>query len=192
MAKYKLSAEELLVIELLFLASPEENCIDMLSKYAQNGIFRIPFKQIIPSLQEKGVILKSYKMPSVFKVSDADSVEFNANFLKDYRKFSGELGVEFFNAYPDNIIINGSIASLKNWSKVFDNESDMYFAYGKAIGWKEEKHKEVLALIEWAKQYNPELLNTNIGNFIKSKLWETVRKAKDQGLCGKFDTIRAI
>ena len=119
-------------------------------------------------------------------------MEFNKNFLHNYRKFSGELGQEFFKEYPSIAIINGNEAPLKNYAKKFNSEEDFYFHYGKAIGWKLEKHLEVIELIKWAKDNNCTLLNMNIADFTISKMWRSIKELKEGDGVMQFDSTKEI
>lgn len=179
MEQYRLTAEELLMIELLFLAQPEEGHKDSLIRYLGMPITKTRLRDVLLSLQVKGVITKKYKIPAEGQTFDPESVIFNENFIKNYRKYSGDLGEEFWEAYPDIVIINGREYSLKNWSKKFNTLEDMFFRYGKNIGWKLENHKRVIELVNWAKQNKCNLINVNIADFIMSKAWEGIEKFKD-------------
>ena len=192
MEKYHLTAEESLVIELLFLASIEEGHSEYLVKYFTIQIDRTELRDILISLQDKGIIVKSYKIPSKGQKFDPEAVEFNKNFLHNYRKFSGELGQEFFKEYPSIAIINGNEAPLKNYAKKFNSEEDFYFHYGKAIGWKLENHHEVIELIKWAKDNNCTLLNMNIADFTISKMWRSIKELKEGDGVMQFDTTKEI
>lgn len=192
MEKYHLTAEESLVIELLFLASIEEGHSEYLVKYFTIQIDRTELRDILISLQDKGIIVKSYKVPNKGQKFDPEAVEFNKNFLHNYRKFSGELGQEFFKEYPSIAIINGNEAPLKNYAKKFNSEEDFYFHYGKAIGWKLENHQEVIELIKWAKDNNCTLLNMNIADFTISKMWRSIKELKEGDGVMQFDTTKEI
>ena len=144
------------------------------------------------SFADKGIIVKSYKIPNKGQKFDPESVEFNKNFLHNYRKFSGELGQEFFKEYPSIAIINGNEAPLKNYAKKFNSEEEFYFQYGKAIGWKLDNHQEVIDLIKWAKDNNCTLLNMNIADFVISKMWRSVKELKEGDGVMQFDSTKEI
>ena len=72
--KYGITAEELFVIKLLFLAV-EENQTSYLVRYL--AINREGFRDILVSLQSKGVILKSYKIPNKGEKFDPSEIEYN-------------------------------------------------------------------------------------------------------------------
>ena len=192
MEKYRLTAEETLLIDLLFLASIEEGHKEYLIKYLNMPVEKSGLGDLLVSLQNKGVITKQYKIPAKGQRFDPEALEFNKNFLHNYRKFSGELGVEFFSEYPTVAIIDGKEVPLKNYAKKFSTEEEFYYAYGKAIGWKLDKHKEVLELIKWAKDNNCNLLNMNIADFVISKMWRSVEELKDGNGVMSFNYIKSI
>lgn len=193
MEKYRLTAEEVLVIDCLFLASIEEGHQEHLVKYFSMPITRTDLRDILLSLQTKGIIVKTYKIPEKGSKFDPESVIFNQNFLNNYKKFSGDLGIELTETYPSMAIIQGREFDLKNWAKKFKTEEDFYYAYGKAIGWKEEKHREVLSLLTWAKNNNCNLLNRNIAEFVMSKGWERVKELKNgDSVVMHFDTLKDL
>lgn len=163
MERFGLTAEENLVIELLFL-SFEGKCADPLVTYYGLPITKTGLREVLLSLQAKGVLLKSCRIPNKGDKLDIDTLQFNENFLKYYRKTSGELGVELFQSYPNEAIIQGQAVPLRNYAKKYKNEEEFFFAYGKAIGWNLNKHKEVLDLIQWSKNHDHFGLNMNIAD----------------------------
>lgn len=193
MEKYNLNAEEAFLLELLFLASIDEGHPEYLGRYCSiSKNINVSIRDLLISLQKKGIINKSFKIPAVGELLDPEAIEFNKTFLHNYRKFSGELGAEFFLEYPSIAIINGSEAPLKNFAKKFNSEEEFYFRYGKAIGWNLEKHKHVLDLIRWAKENGCRLLNMNIADFVVSKMWQSIEELKDGGGTISFDTITSV
>ena len=179
MEQYRLTAEESLMIELLFMAQPEEGHKESLVKYLGLPITKTGLRDILLSLQAKGIITKAYKVPDVGQTFDPESVIFNKNFLSNYRKYSGDLGAELWEAYPEIGIINGKEVRMKNFAKRFNTFEEFFYRYGKNIGWKLEKHKEVIELINWAKQNKSNLLNVNIADFVITKAWEGIKKFKE-------------
>lgn len=192
MERYRLTAEEVLFIDLLFLASAEERHKEYLIKYMNIPITRASLRDLLVSLQNKGIITKQYKIPNEGSKFDPESVIFNQNFLNNYKKLSGELGAEFFMLYPSIAMINGTEVPLKNYAKKFSTEEDFLFAYGKTIGWNAEKHNEILELIKWGKDNNCNLLNMNIADFVISKMWGSVEELKNGDAVMKFDTLKDI
>lgn len=191
MDRYNLTAEEYLVIELLF-TSIESKSVENISAYYHLPINKTGIRDILVSLRDKGVILKSFVIPAKGASLDVDTIDFNENFMKVYRKASGELGEEFFKAYPNEAVIQGQSVALKNWAKKFKSEDEMYFQYGKAIGWNPKKHAHVLELIEWSKNHDLFGLNMNIADFIVSRMWESIEAHKDGSGAINFDNLTAI
>ena len=74
---YDITAEELLVIYLTFLACDEEGHPEYFSKWFSNG-GNSRLRPIFESLKEKGIILKDYN-PDTY---DPNDIRFNKNFLK--------------------------------------------------------------------------------------------------------------
>lgn len=192
MEKYGLTAEELLVIDLLFRASIEEGHSELLVKYFTMSIKRSELRDLLESLQDKGIIVKSYKIPAKGQKFDPEAVEFNKNFLHNYRKFSGELGLEFFNEFPSIALIGGVEAPLKNYAKKFNSEEDFFYHYGKSIGWKQDKHEEIIELIRWGKENDCRLLNMNIADFVISKMWNSIAELKNGDGMMHFDSVTVL
>ena len=190
MEKYNLSAEEMFITDLLFLSSPEEGHSEYLHSYL--NFSNVDLREILVSLQNKQVIIKSYKIPAKGQVFDPETVEFNKNFLNNYKKYSGILGYEFFCEYPSYGLINGSEVPLRNYAKKFNSEEDFFFAYGRSIGWNKEKHEHVLGLIRWAKENNCRLLNMNIADFVISKTWLSIEDIRNGEGAMAFDNISLI
>ena len=188
---YGLSIEEVYIIQLLFLASQEENHDEYLLMYYSkvSKIKRTPLKELLMSLQEKGIIKKSYKIPE--GRFDPEGIDFNENFLKRYLKYSGYLGKELLEAYPNYINISGRTYDISNYAKKFNSEEDFYFAYGKAVGWKQEEHEKVLEILKWASESEKVSLG-NICDFVISKQWTRLKEAKDNNYNLSFDPITAI
>ena len=69
----------------------------------------INLRQFISSLQDKEVILKSYKIPTEGESYNPYLIPINKNFLKNLYRGSFELGKELFDVYPQFGNINGSV-----------------------------------------------------------------------------------
>lgn len=188
--KYKLTAEEWLVIRLLFLASAEEDHKEYLVRY-----LRIPDRQdlreILQSLQSKGVILKSYRIPNRGEKFDPADVEFNQMFLKNHFKYSAILGQDLLEKYPTCMIIGGVTHMLRTPGKKFKDLEDLKFGYGKTIKHNPETHKRVLELLEWGKENN--LINMGLAEFVSAQAWENIQAIKDgDGATINLDAIKSI
>ena len=178
MTKYQIFPEELLFIKLVFLA--QEDHPEYLSKYFSQMPLKGAPRDTMLSLQEKGIINKSYKIPEKGKTFNPLDIDFNKNFMKSYLQHSYDMGMELFMNYPPYMIINGKQFSLRNIAKSFKNLDDFAFAYGKAIKFDVEKHKEIIELVEWAKEVN--ILNFGIIEFITSLKWLELKELKENGL----------
>ena len=178
MTKYQIFPEELLFIKLVFLA--QEGHPEYLSKYFSQMPLKGAPRDTMLSLQEKGIINKSYKIPEKGKTFNPLDIDFNKNFMKSYLQHSYDIGMELFMNYPPYMIINGKQFSLRNIAKSFKNLDDFAFAYGKAIKFDVEKHKEIIELVEWAKEVN--ILNFGIIEFITSLKWLELKELKENGL----------
>lgn len=188
--KYNLTTEEWLVVKLLFLASEEEGHQEYLAKFLsfQN---RTNFRDILVSLQQKGIILKSYKIPSAGQSFDPSDVEFNKIFLNNYFKYSAELGQDLFDNYPVSMIINGVTHMLRTPGKKFKDIEDLKFGYGKAIGHNPETHKKVISLLNWGKENH--LINMGMAEFVSAKAWLSLEAMKNgDGLVINIDTIKSL
>lgn len=181
MSEYKLTADELLLVYLTFVAQSENggNTNYFLRWYDSYGKYNL--KNLFESLKEKGVILKNYN-PSAYV---PEEIEFNSHFLKKYFKLTGQLGQELYNAYPSYMYINGKIVSLKNISKIFRDLNELYFKYASIIKHSVDKHKEILDILEWAK--SQDLVTVSLPEFIISCKWNEYKELRDKGVQGKAD-----
>lgn len=176
LTKYNLNPNELYVIKCLLFMQEDE------SKYLQSYL-QLPestrgnFRDILLSLQNKHLILSSFTIPSKGQSLDLSQIPFNKNFLKDYYRSSFELGKELFEAYPQFGEINGKVISLRGVASKFDSLEDAYRVYGKIIHYKEEVHKEIISLVNWAKNNN--ILNQSLASFIVNQGWIDLKAIKD-------------
>ena len=173
--QYRLTAEEWLIIRLLFLASEEENRKDYLIKYVTYA--KPDFRSIIISLQDKGIVSKSYKIPERGTEFNPEDIVFNKNFTNKYLKFSCSMGRELFDNYPVTINVNGITYSARTSGNKYRDLEDMYYAYGRAIGNKPNVHRHVLELLDWAKENN--LVNKGLYRFIADREWLNLEAMKD-------------
>lgn len=176
LTKYNLNPNELYVIKCLLFMQEDE------SKYLQSYLqlhesTRGNFRDILLSLQNKHLILSSFIIPSKGQSLDLSQIPFSKNFLKDYYRSSFELGKELFEAYPQFGEINGKVISLRGVASKFDSLEDAYRVYGKIIHYKEEVHKEIISLVNWAKNNN--ILNQSLASFIVNQGWIDLKAIKD-------------
>lgn len=107
--KYGLTPNELLVIRVLLILQDDNQ-----EELFQNLLIalkhiNLPFRDILVQLQDKGIVLKSFKIPARGTSFDPYSIPINKNFIKNLYKSSFEMGKELFEAYPQFGNINGSV-----------------------------------------------------------------------------------
>ena len=175
MSEFNLTADEVLLIWLTLYAQDEEKHPEFFERWWNDCRGKEKLRDLFESLKEKSVIKKNYN-PSTYVPND---IEFNKHFLKKYYKISGELGKELFDNYEPFIQINGKMASLRNISKRFYSLEEFYFAYSSAIGHDPEKHKEVMEILQWARDNR--LVKVGILEFIASHKWNEFKQMRDQG-----------
>ena len=189
MSKWQLTADEVLLIYLTFIAqtengNPEENRSYFVKWYNNGGKERL--RSLFESLKLKGIIKKNYNPVSY----DPDEIEFNQNFIKQYFKLTGELGQELMDHYPSTLYINGKTVSLKNISKRFKDLQDFYFWYSSTIGHSINKHREILEILEWAKMND--LIHIPVIEFIASHKWDEFKELKQSGIQGQASTYEIL
>lgn len=188
--KYGLTPNELLVIRVLLILQDDN----------QEELFRnllialkhinLPFRDILVQLQDKGIVLKSFKIPAQGTSFDPYNIPINKNFIKNIYKSSFEMGKELFETYPQFGNINGAMVPLRTVAKKFDSLEQAYFKYGKTIGFNPERHTAIIELVNWAKENN--ILNCSLASFIINNGWndlETLRSG-DSGI--NYNTIKMV
>ena len=175
--KYKINSDELLFITVILLLQEGEE-----SPYI-NLYFSLPIacrgnsRDLLVSLQNKQVITKEYKIPPAGTKFVPEDVTFNKNFTKTFYKGSFWIGKELFEIYPISTVVNGVEYKLRRVSKKFDSLEDAYRAYGKAISWKPETHRNIMQLIQWGKENNYQF--TTLDSFIVDNDWLNIEAIKD-------------
>lgn len=189
--KYRLIPNELLFIRILLILQ-DENDEELFSRYINvlkdSGV---SLRELIASLQDKEIILKSYKIPKQGQTFDPFLIPVNKNFIKNLYKCSFELGKELFEAYPQFGTINGSLIGIRSVSKKFDSLEDAYFRYGKAIGWSVERHNHILELVEWSKEHN--IINYTLASFIVDNRWLELEALRNGDLANvNYDSVKML
>jgi hypothetical protein len=177
MEREHLTPSELFITQIL-LHNQLDGDPELLGKYVQiPESDRDDFREILLSLQRKGCILKSFKIPEKGAKLNPHDIEFNKNFVNRIFRMSMELGRELFDAYPDFAMIQGSWVSIKTISKKFNSPEDASIAYARAIRNDPNLHKEILEIIKWANENG--LINFTLASFIVDRRWEALRKLKN-------------
>lgn len=190
--KYGINSDELLFVSILLLLQDGENDV-FISEY-----FNLPTKcrnnirDLLISLQEKGIITKEYKIPAKGERFIPEDVTINKTFIKTFYKSSFDLGKELFELYPMFGNINGNIVSLRGVSKKFDSLEDFYRFYGRSIRWNPEKHAHILDLLDWAKN-NTNFISCSISSFVIEHKWEELEALKNGDIANiNFDSIKMV
>ena len=177
--KYKINSDELLFITVILLIQEGDNNQSINSYFSLPVSCRGSIRDLLVSLQQKQVITKEYKIPPAGTNFVPEDVVFNKNFIKTFYKGSFWIGKELFEIYPISTIVNGVEYKLRRVSKKFDSLEDAYRAYGKAISWKPDTHREIMELVEWGKQNNYQF--TTLDSFIVDNDWLNIAAMRDNG-----------
>ena len=174
-----LTPSELFILRLLFLA--QDGDMSLINNYISNtDNGKEVFKVVLKSLQSKGIILASFKMPKEGETLKYTDIPINKNFVKRFIKESNQIGKEFFDAYPPFIYINGRMASIKNITKAGLFSIDEFcFFYGRQLKLSSVKHERVMEALEYGKEHN--LINYSILEFIASQKWNEIEYIRNSG-----------
>ena len=184
--KYNLTPTELFTIKVILLAK-EEGEYEWLQRFAQI----VKLREILESLREKGIILKSYKIPKEGTQLIVEDIPFNQNFQKQFFRASFEMGEELFEIYPQSTIVNGSLYNLKRVSKHFDSLEQAFLKYSKYIRNNPETHQHIIELIRWGidNGYNFSTLDS----FIIDNSWLAIEAMKEgNGINVNTEAIKMI
>lgn len=189
--KYKITAVELLFVKTLLILQ-EDSIEDYFCSYLESlHESEVNIKSIIISLQEKGIILKSYKVNNKGESFDPYAIPLNKTFVTDIYRSSFEQGKELFEAYPQFGNINGNLVPLRTVARHFDSIEDAYFRYSKSIRWNNEKHNHIIELVKWAKENN--ILNCSLSSFIINRGWNDLETLKDGNTVNiNYDNIKLL
>lgn len=184
--RYKLTPTELFTIQVILLAK-EEGEYEWLQRFAQIQKLR----PIIESLREKGIILKSYKIPKEGEKLIVEDIPFNQNFQKQYFRASFEMGQELFETYPQFLTINGVCYNARRVSKKFDSLEEAFIKYAKAIKYKDDIHQQIIDNIKWGidNGYN----FTTLDDFIADNSWTALEAYRNgNGININTEAIKMI
>ena len=178
--KYQINSDELLFITVILLIQEGDDNPYINLYFSLPASCRGSIRDLLTSLQEKQIITKEYKIPPAGSQFIPENVTFNKNFIKMFYKASFWIGKELFETYPISTVVNGIEYKLRRVSKKFDSLEDAYKAYGKAISWKPEVHKNILQLIEWGKENNYQF--TTLDSFIVDNDWLNIQAMRDNSI----------
>lgn len=191
LVKEKISPNEIVFLKALLLLQEDNYEEDFAEYISLLKELNVDVSDIIKSLQEKGVILKSYHVKKKGEQFDPYTIPLNKIFVKRLYKCSFELGKELFEVYPQTININGVLFNGRSISDRFDSLEDAYFKYSKSIGWNPDKHQEIIELITWANDNN--LIQTKMSKFIIDQGWMFLESVKNGDSANiNFDAIKLV
>lgn len=191
--KYKLSPNELFVIKSILLLQEgyTENYLGKFLQIPEKD--RGDFRAIIQSLQDKGIILKTYKIPNKGEKFNPLEIPVNKMFFNNIVKSSYELGKELFENYPMFCTINGALVSIRGVSKKFNSLEDFFRAYGKAIHWNVETHNHIIDLLKWEKEHGVHFINFSLATFLIDQKWNELEALRNGELTNfNYDTIKSL
>lgn len=178
--KYSVTPNELFFLKMLLL-SKEEDIQDTIYRY-----FKLPEESrgsilgMLESLQKKGIILSTYKLPKKGEKFNPLDVPLSQNFQNHFFKASYELGKDLYEHYPTSTVVNGVEYKLRRISKKFDSLEDAFRTYGKYIRWSQKSHEHIIELVEWGKANNYQF--TTLDDFIVDNDWLNIESMTSDGL----------
>ena len=187
--KYKISSDELLFITVILLIQEGDNNPYINLYFSLPATCRGNIRELLVSLQHKQVITQEYKIPPSGTKFIPEDITFNKNFTKTFYKASFWLGKELFENYPISSVVNGVEYKLRRVSKKYDSLEDAYAAYGKAISWKPDVHRNIMQLIEWGKENNYQF--TTLDSFIVDHDWLNIEAIKDNSILNS-NTVKLL
>lgn len=190
--KYQLTPTEFFVLKHIILLQ-EGYDPHYLLRYLAIPDCKQEFREALMGLQDKHMILKSYKIPERGETFNPKEIPINQLVVKTFKKGSFEMGKELFEAYPMFAMINGNVVSIRTISKKFNTPEDAFRYYGKMIRWNPEKHQEILDLLKWEQENEIHFINMSLASFIIDQKWNELEALKDGKLANiNYNTIRSL
>ena len=170
--KYNLTPTELFTIKVVLLAK-EEGEYEWLKRFSQI----VKLREILIRLQEKGIILKSWKLPKEGQQLIVEDIPINQSFQKQFFRASFEMGEELFYTYPQSAVVQGTVYNLRSVSKRFDSLEQAFQKYAKNIKNNPELHQQIIDDIKWGieEQYNG---FTTLDRFIIDRGYESLHSLR--------------
>lgn len=191
--KYQITPTELFVLKIILLLQEDTQDEDYLKRFLQISDNKECFRDTLQSLQNKGLILKSYKIPNKGEPFNPYDIAINKVLIKNMHKASFDLGQELMEVYPRYGMINGGMVPLHGVSKRFGSREDFFRFYSKIINWNPETHSKIIELIKWEQANNIGFLNMTVLSFVIDHRWEALQDIKDGKLSNvTFNTIESL
>lgn len=191
--KYQITPTELFVLKIILLLQEDTQDEEYLKRFLQISDNKECFRDTLQSLQNKGLILKSYKIPNKGEPFNPYDIAINKVLIKNMHKASFDLGQELMEVYPRYGMINGGMVPLHGVSKRFGSREDFFRFYSKIINWNPETHSKIIELIKWEQANNVGFLNMTVLSFVIDHRWEALQDIKDGKLSNvTFNTIESL
>lgn len=201
MNEYKLDAE--LVIVTLLLVDIDDiigGCMNSsevtgnIKQYFNSELNIRSFGECLLELKRRGILEKPSKdIPVDVDVNtyNFSRLEMKGSFRKKFFAYSMEMGEQLLEHYPKFGYVNDKEVPLVSIKK-FNSEDELFFRYAKMIGFDISKHKHILSLIDWAKEYKTSFINMNIESFILGRVWLAIEEFKEGGNEGYDITYKSF
>jgi len=184
--KYRMTPTELFTVRVILLAKINGE-YEWLQRFAQI----LKLRDILESLQTKGIIIKNWKFPKEGEHLVIEDIPFNQNFQKQFFRAANEMGWELYNAYPSNCFVDGQYFNLRTVSKKFGSIEQAFLKYSKYIKNNPETHQHIIELIEWGKENNYAF--PTMDRFIVDLGWKALEEFKDHNVLNiNNDAIKMI
>ena len=191
--KYQITPNELFILKILLLLQEDEQDLEYFQRFIKVPYNKESFRNNLQSLQNKGLILKTYKIPEQGKPFSPYDIPINKVLTKNMHKASFDLGQELMDVYPKYGTINGAMVPLLGISKRFGSREDFYRFYSKIINWNPETHNKIIELIKWEQSNNIGFLNMTVLSFVIDHRWEALQDIKDGKLSNvTFNVIESL
>ncbi len=194
MSRYKINANEFMLVKLLLLSQDHpdnDKYLDLYLKecHADGTLSR----EFINLLVDRRIIVKT--SPVVKKTSGIfpEDFHFNEVFMKNFFKFSDQMGKEIWDLYPDYIIGSCRNFPAKNFSKRFKDLKELFLYYAKQIKNDPKKHEQVVESLKFAIKH--ELITSSIIDYLLSHQWDyhiKVMNGEDKMIKLTFDTTQLV
>lgn len=185
MQSYDITAEQLFLVKLLFIAQEENGrqsaIVDYFVKCRHSSV---PL-EMLNILGEKNILVLN-TIPKKGDKLIPDNLHFTQKFLKDWFIYAHVAGKELMDKYPNYMkTAHGELLPAKNITKVYISLEAMFNAYGKSIRHSRNNHEKIMNLLRWSEEKG--LIKFGIAEFVASKKWESLEQDYQQTVDGIFD-----
>lgn len=170
MQRYSISYELLAIVKLIFFIKENENNYELAHLYfnqcRKNGLN----KNELEELKQSKILTKDSEIPESGGEINFDYIDFTDSFMKNFYKYSNQMGKELWEEFPFYIISNRTNYPIKNFSKRFKDLGELFQFYGKSINYDLEYHKLIIKSLKFAVEN--QLVSCNIVDYLIGRQWE--------------------